>query len=38
LRGIQHFVIEMMFARASQAAADDFAVGCADHQAAGDLQ
>ncbi len=27
-----------MFARASQAAADDFALGRADHQAAGDLQ
>ena len=38
LRRVEHFVIEMMFARAAQAAADHFAVGCADHQATGHLQ
>ena len=38
LRGIQHFVIEMMLARASQAAADHFALRRADHQAASDLE
>ena len=38
LRGVQDFVIEMMLARASQAAADHFALRRADHQAACDLE
>lgn len=38
LRGIEQLVSEPMLARAAQAAADDVAVGGADHQAAGHLQ
>jgi len=38
LRRIEHFMIEVMFLRAPQAARHHFALGSADHQSAGDLQ
>ena len=38
LRGVEQFVVEIVFARTAKATAHHFTVGPSDHQAAGHLQ